>query len=248
MQTFDLEKRPNSSDTKERILEAAELLFAERGYDATSLRAITSRAGANLAAVNYHFQSKEALMQAVFARRLEPLNRARLAMLEKLEAAAGSDPVAVENIVRALIAPVLRLRDEPSETGLKFGTLMGRIYSEPRLWQILRGESGDVVPRFIASLRRALPELPTEDFFWRIHFTIGAMSHTLSGIPMLELVSNGACDPSDVDGVIERLTAFVSAGLLSPPTLQGKTRNVNEPSDLQSKSSGGAPQFNDSDL
>src|SRR5439155_8021124 len=97
--------------TRERILDAAERLFAERGYDGASLRAITGQARVNLAAVNYHFRSKRALMRAVLARLLEPLNEKRLALLETCMAARANGPPALERHVEALVAPALRMRE-----------------------------------------------------------------------------------------------------------------------------------------
>src|SRR5512138_1669857 len=115
--------------TKDRILDAAERLFAERGYDGTSLRAITAAAGANLAAVNYHFRSKESLMRALFSRRLGALNRERLELLRRLEVEAAGAPVPVERLVRVLLEPPLRLGNRHGASG--FGLLLGRMYSAP---------------------------------------------------------------------------------------------------------------------
>src|SRR5512135_1496279 len=113
------------NQTKTRLLDAAEQLLAERGFAACSLRAVTATAGVNLGAVNYHFRSKEALIQAVFARRLAPLNRERLAALDALEAEAAGRPVAPEALLHALLGPVLRLGRE-GECVIK---LLGRMYS-----------------------------------------------------------------------------------------------------------------------
>jgi AcrR family transcriptional regulator len=211
--TYDL--RLEESSTKTRILDSAEQLFAERGFDAASLRAITGKAGVNLAAVNYHFKSKEVLIREVLARRLSPLNRRRLEMLDQHEAKRGSRPVPIEDIVRSLVAPLFEQRDSLSG-GRYIASLLGRLYSEPRLWKIFLEELGDTVSRFSAALRRALPHLSKGELFWRIHFAIGAMNHTLAGIHILEYQSDGACDVSDSEGTIERLTAFMSAGLQAP--------------------------------
>src|SRR5215831_9198540 len=99
------------ADTKDLILDAAEKLFAEKGFDATSLREITAAANVNLAAVNYHFQSKEALIAAVFARRMRPITAARLEALGRLENEANGQPVPVEKVLEAFIAPVLQHPD-----------------------------------------------------------------------------------------------------------------------------------------
>src|SRR6266852_4816583 len=90
------------SDTKTRILDAAEKLIGEKGFEATSLRDITAEAQVNLAAVNYHFQSKDSLIDAVIQRRIEPVNRRRIEMLDT----AGPDP-SVEQIIEAFLGPII---------------------------------------------------------------------------------------------------------------------------------------------
>jgi AcrR family transcriptional regulator len=209
-----------ANGTKDRILDAAERLFAERGFDATSLRAITAEAGANLAAVNYHFTSKEALLRALFARRLGALNQERLAMLDACEAAAGHNPVPLEQLVRALIEPVLRLGGSPSSGGTGFGMLLGRMYSAPSGFPraAFAEELQTVVARFFAAFRRTLPELPPEDLIWRVFFSIGSMAHTLAGSEILRIISRDQCDTTDVDKTVERLVAFVIGGFKAPLT------------------------------
>jgi len=113
-------------DTKERILDAAERLFAVTGFEATSLRNITAEADVNLAAVNYHFGSKEKLTEAVFSRRLEPMNRERIALLDALEAHGGPDSRNLEAIVEAFVGPPLRMSRDPERGGPAFMRLLGK--------------------------------------------------------------------------------------------------------------------------
>ena len=205
-------------DTKARILDTAERLFAERGYDATSLRAITREAGVNLAAVNYHFSSKEALLRALFARRLELLNRSRIEMLDAYEAQAGGRPVPVEKVARAFLEPVLRLGGDPETGGTGFGMLLGRMYTWPseQMRRILVAELRELIGRFRAAFQRALPQVPTRELYWRVFFSIGALAHTLAGSGLLEIISGGQCDPADQDGAVERLIRYTVAGLRAP--------------------------------
>src|SRR5271166_5893361 len=113
--------------TKTRLLDTAERLFAQHGIEATSLRIITREAGVNLAAVNYHFQSKEALLHAVIARRLEPVNQRRLAMLDACEATAGNGPLPPHQVLDALLRPVLEMLSSPAK---EFAPMMSRIFME----------------------------------------------------------------------------------------------------------------------
>jgi AcrR family transcriptional regulator len=215
------------ADTPQRILDAAERLFARGGFAATSLRAITAEAGVNLAAVNYHFRSKEALIEAVFARRLEPVNRQRFQMLEAAQARTGRRSPPLEAILEALAAPALRLRGEMTDGGVSFQRLMGRIFLEPgeHAEAILQQQLGEVAARFRAAFEKALPQLPPADLYWRIHFLVGAMAHTLAGTHILPHFVGDRCDPADVEGTIRRLVAFLAAGLRAPVRAAGRKRS-----------------------
>ena len=202
--------------TKDRLLDAAEELFSNRGIDATSLRAVTSSAEVNLASVNYHFGSKEGLVRAVFLRRIEPLNRERLELLDALEIAAAGAPVELEAVLDAWIMPPLRMGHSPD--GKRFKRLMGGIYSEAgdTLQTLLRDLFSEVLQRFCAAIGKALPALSPEELMWRVHFMLGAMIHTVADQPSIRVLSGGLCDPADIEGVRRRLIGFVAAGLRSP--------------------------------
>jgi AcrR family transcriptional regulator len=212
--------------TKARILDAAERLFSEHGFAGTSVRAITAEAGVNLAAVHYHFGSKEAVIRAVFARRLEPLNEERLELLDAAEAKAGGRPVPLKTILEIFIGPVLRLRRDPAKGGTRLMRLMGRTFTESGdlILSIFREQFGPVAKRFTAALHKTLPELPSEELFWRMHFMIGAMAHTMADTFRLKMLSRGACDASDTEAVLARLVAFVAAGMRAPLPVSGGKR------------------------
>ncbi|NOZ25473.1 MAG: CerR family C-terminal domain-containing protein [Nitrospirae bacterium] len=209
------------SDTKEKILDAAEYLFARRGFHNTSLRAITSRAGVNLAAVNYHFGSKDALLEAVFQRRLVPLNRIRRDNLEAVRETArreGRRP-AVDEALRAFIEPTLAFRK--SGTGAEdFITLVARSMSDPE--DTVR----DVFIRHIAplfhllfeTLCEALPELTPDTVFWRLQFVIGAMGHVIcmTGKNYKYALPAGVTPVDDVESLTALLIDFAATGLERP--------------------------------
>jgi AcrR family transcriptional regulator len=202
--------------TKDKILDAAEKLFAKAGFDATSLRAITTEAQVNLAAVNYHFKSKEALILEVFARHLRPVAEQRKALLDAYLALAGEGPLELEPILAAFIRPILEVGSRAlTDNGVAAQCLMGRIYSTPRDFASKMFEENfkDTVRQFRAALHRALPDLPVEEILWRMHFTIGAMAHTLAGASLLTLISGGLCDTKDMARVERQLVAFAAAGL-----------------------------------
>ena len=202
-------------DTKTVILDAAEELFAVQGPNATSLRQVIARAKVNLAAIHYHFGSKESLMQAVLSRRLVPLNAERLALLEACERKSGKRPVPLPEVLEALVGPALRLSRDPERGGTVFMRLLGRCVLEPdeTIQTMLNHQFHYVLERFTPALQRALPDLPPVDFFWRIHFLVGSMAHTMADSERLRSISGGLCDPDDTEGTISRLVAFLAGGL-----------------------------------
>lgn len=204
------------NSTKDRILAAAEELFAQTGVARTSLRAITALARVNLAAVNYHFGSKEGLVEEVYRRRLEPLNRARMANLERLERRARKP--SLEDILEAFMSPVATLAKDPAQGGPTVMRLLGQTHAEAeapfKTW--FAGEYKQVLERYHAAFCRALPGLPPEDVRWRLQFLVGALTYPVAERQLVELVSGEAIDPKDVGHVVERLLPFVAAGFRAP--------------------------------
>ena len=206
-------------DTKQRILDAAEHLFARNGYHATSLRGITTTADANLAAVNYHFGSKEALLEAVIVRRLDPLNEIRSGQLEALlqkAELAGKLPSCRE-VLRAFVEPTLRLRQQGSETE-DFIALIGRTLAEPRgiAMSIFLRHMQPLLQRIFQALALSLPALTEQDLFWRMHFTMGCLSHIMRCHERYSMVPDNVNIDLPVDELIEHFLDFTTAGMEVP--------------------------------
>ena len=206
---------PQQPDTKEKILDTAEKLFAIDGYSVTSLRSITSEAGVNLAAINYHFKSKEGLLMAVLHRRIDPMNKSRLEKLDALEAAGEPG---VEPIVRAMLEPALKMKERFGVHGEYAIRILGRLHGDPAGVpdQLFTDLFQEAFRRFTAAFSRAMPAIPEAERHWRLHFVIGAMAHTLVTSLKLEELTCGLCDPSDTDAMVERIVAFATAGLTAP--------------------------------
>ena len=218
-----------SLETKERIFDAAEALFMDQGFSTTSLRAITAKAKVNLAAVNYHFGSKEGLIREVFDRSLGPLNRARMAQLDRLEAAAGGNPVMIDKIVEALVSPALHVSHDPLKRGAAFLRLLGRALSEPAEYMraFLPAHYRDVVVRFKRALSLALPNLSEAELAWRLHFTFGAMAYSMAGTDAVELFTTpDDTGVDDAEAIVQRLIPFLVAGLKSPTPKARAARSV----------------------
>ena len=202
-----------------RILDAAEELFMQHGFEGTSMRTLTSKAGVNLAAVNYHFGSKDALIEAVFRRRLDPMNAARIAELDRLENATPGTTPAPEAIIRAFLGASLAMIEDAKSGGRNFIRLLGRAYTEPsKPVRALIGQLyAPAMARYKSAFERALPELPKEELIWRMHFMFGTLAYTLAATDTVQLIAG--CKPEDrYDAALleDRLTAFLHAGLLAP--------------------------------
>jgi AcrR family transcriptional regulator len=216
--------------TKERILDTAEALFMEHGFEATGLRSMTAAAGVNLAAVNYHFGSKEELFEAVLTRRLDPMNQERVELLDQMEREAAPDPLSCDRILMALFVPALRLARDPARGGKNFLRLLGRAYADPApfIRHFLSVQYAVMIARFKEAFGRALPHLPRKELSWRLHFIMGALSYTLAGTDALKIISELSPDEPDNDEILlRRLAPFLLAGLTAPlPDLTEVTREV----------------------
>jgi len=204
-------------ETRTRILDAAEELFMQHGFEGASMRLLTAKAGVNLAAINYHFGSKHALIEAVFRRRLDPMNAARLAALEAIEAEAR--PADPERIIRAFVGESLRMIEDTKSGGRNFIRLLGRTYTEPaKAIRALIGQLyAPVMARYKAAFERALPHMPREEVVWRIHFMFGTLSYTLAATDAVQLIAGFKPeDRHDARLLEDRLTAFLCAGLNAP--------------------------------
>jgi len=211
-------------DTRERLLNAAEQLFAEHGVSGTTLRALTKAANVNLAAVHYHFGGKEGLLDAVVERRATPMNQERLRELYELERSAGVGAPAVEDILRAFFLPGLRTfeREEPETIDL-LTRLSARITCEPpeAIEALVRKHFGVVMRRFVEALQRALGGLRKEVVDDRFRFVIGTLSHVFSGTFDLDVIpGHPVCDTSDEER-IQHLIVFLAAGLRAPSSSHG---------------------------
>jgi len=196
--------------TKDKILDTAERLFADQGVDATSLRQIVAEARVNLAAVHYYFRSKEALLDAVILRKLAAVNRERMALLDRFEREAGGR-ASVERVLEAFIAPTWAVKDRHPQ----FVKLMGRLHAEGFMLRLMKEHFQDVLDRFLEAFHCSMPETEWEELLWRIHFTVGAMAHTLRGAPEVH-VAAGRKPGYSPQRVSQSLVDFLAAGFRAP--------------------------------
>lgn len=205
-------------DTKSRILDAAEELFVSGGFDSLSMRQITSAAGVNLAAVNYHFGSKDALIQSVLARKLDPLNEQRIAMLDAFEQQFGAQ-MTCEHVLAAMFLPAVRLfRDDAGPHAGSFLQFLGRAYTEPSpvVRDFIHTHYIQTLGRFFSAFQRTLPDLSRQDLGFRLNFAMGALSGILAGGNTQRLIKDFTQGQGDEVLLLSRLSALMVAALRAP--------------------------------
>lgn len=204
---------PRSQATRDRILDAAERLFAERGFHGCSIRDITGDAGVDVALANYHFGSKQQLLEAVFMRRAEDLNGERIARLDTILAAQRKRPPKLEDIIDAFTHPLLDRSTRGSPGWKSYFALIAEVNNSPEFGGVLMTRYFDpVVQRFIEAIRLALPGSTDRDVYWAYHFLSGALTLTFAETGRIDKLSGGACRSSDLDSVHERLVPYCAAG------------------------------------
>jgi AcrR family transcriptional regulator len=197
----------SSDQTRSAILVAAERLYADRGFGDVTLRDIVAEANVNLAAVNYHFGSKDELIAELFVTRSLATNRERLNELKAAEENGGGR-APIDQIFRALVGPTLRGCLGPSSQGSTAARFMIRasIESVPPIHRIKNREV-DHLRKFIAAMRRALPGRDDVDLYWGLNFALAMSHHTIREKERLTKLSEGQCDLNDVAGIIDRVVS-----------------------------------------
>jgi AcrR family transcriptional regulator len=205
-----------SKETRERILNHAERLFALRGFHGTSLREVAKASGVRQSLVQYHYDSKEALFRAVFERRILPMNHGRMSRLDAIQQQAGSrkrrDP---EDVVRALVEPFVLLARHGRGGAELYPQLIAQIINDPQdhARRISREFNDPVARATIRSLDAALPDLGDDRLPWCYVFAVGAMVSSVAGTGRVEALSNGHCDGDDVEHIVELLVPFIVGGM-----------------------------------
>jgi len=209
--------RDETRATADRLLDAAEKLFGERGVRAATLRDITREAEANVAAVSYHFGSKEGLLQAAISRRMEPLNAERIRLLDAVVAEGGENGPDLRAVLRSFLKPTVALwKVHPA-----YVRFIGRLHGDPddyRVESFLRlARFPELIGRLRGAFRAALPTHDPDDLWWSMIFTVGAMIHTWAVGPKMEGFSGGEARLEDEDRMVDRLVTFCAAGMRAKP-------------------------------
>jgi AcrR family transcriptional regulator len=200
--------------TKDKLMDAAEKLFAHRGFHGASLREITAAAGVDLALVNYHFGSKKQLLVAVVERRGQVLNEERRRRLADARLSAAPSAPSTEAVVSAFLDPILDRLAHAGPGWHNYFSLIAYVNNSPEWGRKLMGKTFDsVVREFIRAVMDSLPGSAPEDIFWGYNFLTGAMTLSLAETGRLDVLSDGLCRSNDVAALKARLGPYVAAGL-----------------------------------
>jgi AcrR family transcriptional regulator len=215
-----------ATETRERLLAAAERLFAARGYAAVSVRAIAAEADVNWSLVGYYFRGKEGLLVEIYRRHCRTLNTERL----KLLADARRTGLRLESVIEAFVRPALaEIQGGGGQT--QFSRLRAILAAEDAaLFTQLVADNFDRSSRtFVAALRECLPEVPADEILWRFHFMLGTIYYSATSPQRIRTFSKGRCNPADLEATLRHLVPFLAAGFLSAPVAAAPVRRARRP-------------------
>lgn len=203
--------------TRERILDAAERLFAERGFDGASTRDIVAKSGDTIGSVNYHFGSKSELLTEVIKRRWDAVAAARReAYAEATARCSGTPPI--EDVVACIVLPYLDRAMRGSRGWRSYALLQARILFAPKIYdQVLKDLAEPVAKEFLGWMRAALPDATLENIAYSYQFTLGSMVESCAeiGLGRIGPLTDGACSSSDYEALSTRLVKFLASGIRS---------------------------------
>lgn len=205
-------KSQRSEETRQKILDAAEALFARHGLYGVTVRNVADLAGVDTALIHYYFGTKAGLFDAVFERRAGAINHARLTAMEEYERSAG-DRLSVEGAIRAFLSPIFE-EDRQADEGWRNYSALVALANNSQEWggEMMSRYFDHVIHRLIALLRRALPGAREEDLYWSYQMLSGALMVIQASTGRIERLSGGLCRSDDVESFGDRLVEFASAG------------------------------------
>ncbi len=203
------------NETQIKIVEAAEIEFAEMGYGGASIREITKRAGVNIAAINYHFGNKERLFREMVRYRIEPINRLRIDLLETAQAEANGKPLPLRQVVDFIVRPLLTKLINESCADFRFMRAMGKGMAEERdfMKDLHQDVLKEIIGKFTQAISDSLGDPGFEKTAYGMHFVSCAMLGAMMQHTRLQFISAGQIDLNDIEGLVDHLVAFIAAGL-----------------------------------
>jgi AcrR family transcriptional regulator len=205
---------PNTTETREQLLAAAERLFAERGFARVSVRVIAAEAGVNWSLVGYYFRGKDGLLAEVYRRHCTTLNRERLRLLTE----ARRTGLQLESVIEAFVRPALT-EIQGGDGHNQYSRLRAMLAAEdaPLFTQLVADNFDQSSRTFVAALRECLPDLPADEVLWRFHFMLGTIYYSASSPQRIKAFSRGRCDPGEVEATVRHLVPFLATAFRSAP-------------------------------
>jgi AcrR family transcriptional regulator len=207
--------RRGAEITRERILEAAERLFAVKGYDGTSIRDVAAAAGVQIANISYHFGLKESLFERVIERRAAFMCERRMSALERYRAKAGAKPIPVENLIEGYVWPFIERSSRGGEAWTAYTQLIARLVNTPRWGPMISRYYDEVARAYVAELKRTLPDARPASIYNGLNFMVGTMLVVCADTGRMERVSDGTFDSRKIELVFEDMLPFLRGGFMS---------------------------------
>ena len=226
-QKLSMPSAHTSSYRREMVLNAAEALFSEHGFDGVTVRQVSKLAGVDVALPNYYFGSKRGLFDAVFARRTGPLNDLRQARLKEvlsMAKASGQRPL-IADIVRAFISPIMEAHASHDVGWRNYCRLVAQVNSSSVWSKLMTQFFDELIEDFIAAIQDALPELKGKTLYWAYHFLSGALTLTMASTGRIDMLSKGLCHSDDAEEAYEHLVQFFAFGLSQLAQSEGVKSN-----------------------
>ena len=207
------EPAAGGADTSDKLIAAAERLFAAHGYTSVSVRAIAAAAGVNWSLVGYYFRGKEGLLSAVYRRHCSSLNAERLKLLGQ----ARKRGLQLEQVIEAFVRPALS-EIQTTDGDTSFSRLRAILAAEDStLLTHLVADNFDMSSRtFVAALRECLPHVPSDEILWRFHFMLGTIYYSVASPQRIKTFSKGRCDPGNLEDTLQHLVPFLAAAFGAP--------------------------------
>lgn len=203
----------NISSTRERLLDAAEELFADHGFDGVTVRQVAKTAGVDVALPNYYFGSKRGLFDAVFHRRAALFNVARREAMAEVLSGCGHGAPAIRDLVAAFLLPIARAQSNPDPGWRNYCRLVALVNSSPSWVSMMTTYFDGLVAEFVEALQLALPDTPKSDLYWAYQFLSGGLSLTMADTGRIDRLSDGACRSSDYETAYAKMIALYSTAL-----------------------------------
>ena len=205
-------KAEQRAETMEQILDEAELLFSRHGLHGVTLKDVAKRVGVHHTLLNYYFEDKKKLFDAVFARRAVVTSTKRMQALDEYDRASGRKPT-IEGALHAFLDTDLDLYIHGGDGWKNYGALGAQVANTPE-WgaELMDSHFDPVVLRLIELLKKAMPDCAEEDIFWGYHFVTGALMVTLARTGRIDKLSGGVCKSEDFEAIKARMASFMAAG------------------------------------